>query len=190
MGWSRISSIGMGVGSLLLVKCCQALSSWIKKSSFFSFCKFLCLLYLRICFCLKRAKSWLEFSIKSIFSQYSMRSFQRALVGFNNFWINFIFREFNWVSMSKMSKERLSVWEVWFFLLFRRKLYILFSISFLIYFGIVYIWTMYQSLDKSWFIIIFLPLKESFTLFQIWSSLLNFHLFCPNWSYQEKNLQN
>ena len=77
--------------------------------------KFLCQLYLRICFSLKRAKPWLEFSIKSIFNQYSMRSFQRALVGFNNFWINFIFREFNWVSMSKMSKERLSAWEVWFF---------------------------------------------------------------------------
>ena len=148
MGWSRISSIGMGVGSLLLVKCCQALSSWIKKSSFFSFCKFLCLLYLRICFCLKRAKSWLEFSIKSIFNRYSIRSFQSSFMGFNNIWIHFIFRKFNWVSMSKMSKECLSVWEIWLSLSFQRKLYILFSISFLIYFGIVYIWTMYQSLDK------------------------------------------
>ena len=190
MGWWRISSIDMSAGNLLLVKCSQTLSSWIKKSSLFCFCKFLCQLYLRICFYLKRAKPWLEFSIKSIFNQYSMRSFQRELVGFNNFWINFIFREFNWVPMSKMSKERLSVWEVWFFLLFWRKLYILFSISFLIYFGIVYIWTMYQSLDKSWFIIIFLPRKERLTLFQIWSFLLNFYLFCPNWSYREKNLQN
>ena len=89
-----------------------------------------------------------------------------------------------------MPKERLSVWEVWFFLLFPRKLYILFSISFLIYFGIVYIWTMYQSLDKTWFIIIFLPGKEHLTLFQIWSFLLNFHLFCRNWSYREENLKN
>ena len=184
----RISSIDMDAGNLLLVKCSQTLSSWIKKSS--SLFLQIPVRYLRICFCLKRVKSWLEFSIKSIFSQYSMRSFQRAFMEFNNFWINFIFREFNWVSMSKMSKERLSVWEVWFFLLFRRKLYILFSISFLIYFGIVYIWTMYQSLDKSWFIIIFLPLKESLALFQIWSFLLSLHLFCPNWSYREKNLQN
>ena len=144
MGSWRISSIDMGAGNLLLVKCSQTLSSWIKKSSLFCFCKFLSQLYLRICFCLKRAKSWLEFSIKSIFNQCSMRSFQRELVGFNNFWINFIFREFNWVSLSKMSKERLSLWEVWCFLLFRMKLYILFSISLLIYFGIVYIWTMYQ----------------------------------------------
>ena len=124
MGWWRISSIDMGAGNSLLVKCSQTLSSWIKKSSLFCFCKFLCQLYLRICFSLKRAKPWLEFkrakpwlefSIKSIFNQYSMRSFQRDLVGFNNFLINFIFREFNWVSMSKMSKECLSGWEVWFF---------------------------------------------------------------------------
>ena len=171
----------MGAGNLLLVKCSQTLSSWIKKSSLFCFCKFLCQLYLRICFCLKRAKPWLEFSIKSIFNQYSMRSFQRALVGFNNFWINFIFREFNWVSMSKMSKECLSVWEVWFSLSVQRKLYILFSISFLIYFGIVYIWTMHQSLDERiWFIIIFLPLKESLTLFQKGIFFLNLYLLRPN----------
>ena len=119
-----------------------------------------------------------------------MRNFQRALVGFNNFWIIFIRREFNWASLSYMSKECLTVWEVWLFLLFRRKLYILFSISFLKYFGIVYIWTIYQSLDKSWFIIIFLPLKESLTLFYLWTFLLNLHLFCPNWSYREKDLQN
>ena len=143
MGGWNISSIDMCARNLLLVKCIQTLSSWIKKSSLFCFCKFLCQLYLRISFCLKRAKLWLEFSIKSIFNQYSMRSFQRALVRFNNFWINFIFREFNWVSMSKVSKESLSVWEVWFFLLLRRKLYICFSISFLIYFGIVYIWAIY-----------------------------------------------
>ena len=167
MGWWRISSIDMGARNLLLVNCSKTLSSWIKKSPLFCFCKFLCQLYLKICFCLKRAKHFLEFSVKSIFNQCSMISFQRALVGFNNFWINFVFKEFDWVSMSKMSKEFLSVWEVWLFLLFRRKLCILFSNSFLIYFGKVYIWTMYQSMDKSWFIIIFLPLKEILTLFQI-----------------------
>ena len=134
----RISSIDMDAGNLLLVKCSQTLSSWIKKSSKL----FLQILvpYLIICFCLKRVKPWLEFSIKSIFSQYRMRSFQRSLVGFNNFGINSIFREFNWVSMPKMSKECLFVWEVWFFfLLFRTKLYIHFSISFSKYLGIVYI---------------------------------------------------
>ena len=104
MGWWRISSIDMGTGNLLLVKCSQTLSSWIRKSSLFCFCKFLCQLYLRICFCLKRAKPWLEFSIISIFNQYSMRSFQRALVGFNNFWINFISREFNVYNVQGASK--------------------------------------------------------------------------------------
>ena len=142
MFWWRYFSIRMGAGNLILVKCSQNISSWVKKPSLFYFCKFLCLLYLRICFCLKRAKPWLEFSNKSIFNQYSMRSFQRELVGFNNFWINFFVRKLNWMSMSKMSKECLSVWEIWFSLSFHRKLYILFSISFLICLGIVYIWTM------------------------------------------------
>ena len=148
----------------------------------------MCLLYLGICFCLKRPKTWWNFSIKSIFNQYSMRSFQRALVGVKNLLIHFIFRKFNWLSLSKMSKECLSVWEVWFSLSLQRKSYILFSISYLIYFGIVYIWTMCQSLDKSWFIIIFLPLKESLTLFQIWSFLLNFSLILSQ--LELLNLQN
>ena len=116
MGWWRISTIDMGVGNLLLVKFSQTLSSWIKKFSWFCSCKLLCQLYPRICFYLKRAKPWLEFSMKSIFNQYSMRSFQRALVGFNNFWINFIFWEFNWGDlMSKMSRDCLSAWKVWLF---------------------------------------------------------------------------
>ena len=37
------------------------------------------------------------------FNQYSIRSFQKALVGFNNLWIHLVFKEFNWVSMSKIS---------------------------------------------------------------------------------------
>ena len=85
MGWWRISSVDLGAGNLLLAKCSQTLSSWIKKSSLSCFCKFLSQLYQRICFCLKRANPWLEFGINSIFNQYSMRSFQWALVGFNNF---------------------------------------------------------------------------------------------------------
>ena len=138
MDWSRISSIGMGVENLLLVKCSQALSSWIKKSSLFCFCKVLCPFYLRTCFCLKRAKTWLEFSIKLIFNQYSMRSFQRSLVGFNNFWLNFIFREFNCVS--KMSKECLSLWEVWFFFIVLEEIvYSLFNFLFDILWNNIYL---------------------------------------------------
>ena len=84
MGWSRISS----AGNLLSVKLSQPLSSWIKKSSLFCFCKFLCLLYLRIYFCLKRGKTCSKFSFTSIFNRYSTRTFQRA---FNNLWILIIF---------------------------------------------------------------------------------------------------
>ena len=134
-GLVRISSIDMGAGDLLLEKYSQILSSWIKKSSLFCFCKFLCQLYLRISFCLKRAKLWLEFSIKSWFNQYIMRSFQRALVG-----INFIFRELNWASMSKMSKERLSVWEVWFlFIVLEEIVYSLFNFLFDILWNNIYL---------------------------------------------------
>ena len=148
MGWWRISSIDMGTGNLLLVKCSQTLSSWIRKSSLFCFCKFLCQLYLRICFYLKRAKPWLEFSIKSIFNQYSMTSFQRALVGFNNFESILFLENLIECLCLKCPRSVSKCLGSLIFLLFQKKLYILFSISFLIYFGIVYIWTMYQSLGK------------------------------------------
>ena len=55
------------------------------------FSKFSCLFELRICFCLIIIQ-WVV----------RMRSFQRALVGFNNLWIHWIFREVNWVSCSKI----------------------------------------------------------------------------------------
>ena len=66
----------------------------------FCLCKALCLVDLRICVYLNRTKPWLELSIK--FNQYSIRSFQKALVGFHKLWINLVFKEFNWVSMSKI----------------------------------------------------------------------------------------
>ena len=98
--WSRIYSIDVGVGKSLLVKCSQAFSSWIKKSSLLYFCNFLCTICWRIWFCLKRAKPWLEFKIK--FNRYSMRSFHRVLVGWSSLWIHLSLREFNWVSISRM----------------------------------------------------------------------------------------
>ena len=66
-----------------------------------------------------------------------------------------------------------------YFFLFQRKSYILF----LLYFGIVQIWPMYHGLDERvWNTIIFLPLKESLTLFQIWielnASLCSFKINC------------
>ena len=83
------------------MKCRQGLSSCIKNPHCFYFCKFLCLVDLRIYVCLNRTKPWLELNIK--FNQYSIRSFQKALVGFNNLWIiHLAFKDFNWLSMSKM----------------------------------------------------------------------------------------
>ena len=105
--WSRISLIDVGVGKSLLVKCSQALSSWIKKSSLLYFGKFLCTMGRRIWFCLKRAKLWLEF--KSKFNRYSMRSFHRALVGCSSLWVHLILREFNWMSISRMSNPPLQM---------------------------------------------------------------------------------
>ena len=95
----------------------------------------------------------------------------------------FHFREFNWVSMSKipgpllqMDRVELGAWQFIFFPL-QRKLYIL-SVSFLIYFGKVYTSTMYHRSDKRiWFTIISLPLKEILTLFQTWIC------FCYNFTY-------
>ena len=89
-----------------------------KKSSLICFCKFLCLVDLRICVCLNKTKPWLELNIK--FNQYSIRSFQKALMGFNNLWIHLFFNEFNWISMSKIlyspfQMEDLTKWEVLFF---------------------------------------------------------------------------
>ena len=92
MGWSRTSSACVEIRNLLLVKCNQALSNCTKKSSLFCFCRFLCLLDLSICFCLNRARPWLELSIK--FNWYSLRFFQRALVRFNHLWIHVIFKYF------------------------------------------------------------------------------------------------
>ena len=127
----------MSAGNLLLVKCSQTLSGWIKKSSLLCFCNFLCQLYLRICFCLKRAKPWLEL----VFNQYSIntawdlsREHWWDLIIFESI---LFFREFNWVS--KMSKERLSVWEVWFFFVPEEIVYSLFNFLFDILWNSIYL---------------------------------------------------
>ena len=58
------------VRQFIIVKCSQALSSWIKKSSLFCFFKFLCLLYLRICFVWKD----LTHGYISVLNQYSINT--------------------------------------------------------------------------------------------------------------------
>ena len=144
MGYSRVSSTCMGIVNLLLVKCRQGLSNCIKNPH--------CFLSIRICVCLNRTKPWLELSIK--FNQYSLRSFQKALVGFNNLWIHLVFKEFNWVSMSKIPIPPFQV-ESWTrclgglnFCSSRGNFICFFSVSFLIYFRIVYTWPMYHSFDE------------------------------------------
>ena len=70
-------------------------------------------------------------------------------------------------------RDELDVWEVVFFSVPEEFIY-----SFLVYFGIVSIWPLYHSFDKRfWFKIIFLPLKESLTLFQIWIFYYTFTYF-------------
>ena len=82
MGCSRVSSIYVGIVSLLLVKYRQGLSNCIKNPHCFLSVSLCVYKTLRIWVCLNRTKPWLELSIK--FNQYNIRSFQKALVGFNN----------------------------------------------------------------------------------------------------------
>ena len=94
-------------------------------------------------------------------------------MAFYNLWIHFIFREFNFVSMSKIPIPLIQM-ESWtrcvrgsFYLLAPEEI----VYSFLVYFVIVQTWSIYHSLDKQvWLLIMFLPLKESLTLFKIWIS--------------------
>ena len=103
-----------------------------------------------------------------------------------HWWIYFICRELNWVSMSKMPSPPLQMeswvdWEVIVLLPFQRISSVL-SIYLLICFGIVYIWPMYHSLDKRiWFTMIFLSLKESHSVLDmnflsLYLQLQPFHL--------------
>ena len=112
------------------------------KNPLFWFCKFLCLVDLRICFCLNAPKLWLELSFK--FNRYSMRLFQRALVGFNNFWIHLSSRVFIEYLCPKYlvhtSKWRIELGDCnVIFFSFQRKFCIAFLISFLVNFGLDWI---------------------------------------------------
>ena len=78
------------------------------------------------------------------------------------------------VQSSKWRVE-LSVWKVVFFPVPEEIAY-----YFLVYFWIVQIWPIYHSLEKRvWYTIIFLPVKESLTLFQIWIFCYTFTYFVP-----------
>ena len=82
----------MGIVNFLLMKYRQGLSNFIKKPHCFASVSFLCLLVdLKICVCLNRTKPWFKLSIK--FNQYSIRSFQKALLGINDLWTHLVFKE-------------------------------------------------------------------------------------------------
>ena len=121
-------------------KCNQTLSN-DTKFSLFHFCTFLCLVHLKICVSLNGAKPFLEFSIKP--NRYILRPFQRAILGFSNLWIHLSFKEFYWLSMPKIPYPpfQMGSWAMCLggriFLLQQRKLYLLFSVFFQTYFGIV-----------------------------------------------------
>ena len=136
------------------------------------FWKFLCLVDLRICVCLNRPKHWLELNIK--FNQYSIRSFQKALVGFNHLWVHLVFKEFNSVSMFKIPYPPFQM-DSWT----RRLGGLIFcsSIRNCICFSQFPFWFILEwcifnlctiVLLKGLSLQFFFPLKESCTLFQIW----------------------
>ena len=119
IGCSRISSLCMGiVNLLLLVKCRQGLSDCIKNSYCFVSVSF------RICVCLNRTKPWLELSIK--FNQYSIRSFQKTLVGLITFESISLLKSLieylclKYISYPSKWRAKLGTWEVSFFCSSRR----------------------------------------------------------------------
>ena len=130
----------------------------------------------RICFCWERARSWSEFKIN--FSQNTAWDLSRR----EHWWDLISFESILLLStlilcLSKTVKylacppngELRSQPRRFYFLLFQRKLHIIFSVSFLIFWNSINLAYEYHSLEtRIWFLIIFLLLKESLTLFQIW----------------------
>ena len=132
------------------------------------FCTFLDLLDVRICFCPKRANS---------INTYSMWSFQRALVGFNNLWIHFIFRKINWLSVTKIPGPLLQMEKVaWQVVIFSVPREVIYSFNFLF------------DIFRNSIYLTFVP-KLSFYLAKRVSPIpdmnfwLQLHLFFLNWSY-------
>ena len=91
----------LGTMTQFLFKSRLGNETWLKKLTEVSnYDKFICNIFgwdtvkigiirakvdLRICVSLNRTKPWLELNIK--FNQYGIRSFQKALVGFNKLWV-------------------------------------------------------------------------------------------------------
>ena len=181
--WTRIFFTDVMAGKFLLVKCSQALTNWIKKSSLFCFCKCLRLVDLRICFCLKWARLWLWFRISSIDIAWDYsREHRWDLITFGSvlFWeslsvslcLKYLVHSFKW-------RVEPGVWEIVFSSCSRGNC--------IFFFGIF--WFMYHSLDERvWLSITFLPLKQNLTLFQIWISFAIPSLFLSDLEFSRIEL--
>ena len=130
-------------------------------------------------------------------NRYSLRPFQRAILGFSNLWIHLSFKEFYWLSMPKIPCPpfQMGSWAMFLggriFLLQQRKLYVLFSVFFQTYFGIVYIWPTYNSFDQRiWFTIIFFLSRRATFRSKYEFSLLNSYILYPSSRYHRQNYQN
>ena len=87
---------------------------------------------------------------------------------------------------SKWHGELRSLSRRLYFFLFQRKLYILFSISFLIFWNSINLAYVSQLVNQDLVSdYIFTSQRESPLSFQMWVYFANLQLFCPIWSYWE-----
>ena len=114
----------------------------------------------------------MELSIK--FNQYSIKFFHKALKGFNNLWIHLVFKEFNWVSMSKIPsppfevENRMRCLGGLIFCSSRENFICFFQFHFWFSSELCMFDLCTIVLMKAFSLLYFLPLKEGSTLFQIW----------------------
>ena len=106
----------------------------------FCFCRIFITSWPKDLFLSKKGQFLIKF--RSKFNWYSMRFFQKALVGFNNLWIHFILREFNFVSEIPILIIQMEIW------------------------------AKYLGSRIFWFTIIFLPLSSRYGFFAIPSFIL------------------
>ena len=139
------------------------------------------------------AKSWFELSFQ--INRHNVRPFRKALAWFNNLWIHLSSREFDWVFMSEIPSPHFQM-ESWassqgeLYIFVPEEILHCFFDFCLINIGIVFIWTMHQSLDKRiWFKILFfffLFQRELHPVLCIDSCFLSCHLFRPTRVIQDR----
>ena len=143
----------------------------------FCFCNFLCLLGLRICFCLKSASLDQNSKLISINAAIDLSS--------EHWWDLMTFESvlslysvivclcLKYLIHSSKWRVELGVWKVVFFRLPEKIVYSFFN----------FLFDVLQLGEKDLVYNYLLPLKESPDIFQIWIFFLYLRLFCPIWSY-------